>query len=123
VPSRQDQLHSYQYSQQRVVAALVTHDPDPHRSPLRRAGSAALISLVVASLAVGGAAVYGLLKGRSSVEPRNEAVVFLEKGSGARFVYLKSDDRMHPVLNYSSALLIANATEPKMVDASSQSLA
>jgi type VII secretion protein EccB len=123
VPSRQDQLHSYQYSQQRVVAALVTHDPDPHRSPLRRAGSAALISMVVASLAVGGAAVYGLLKGRSTVEPRNEAVVFLEKGSGARFVYLKSDDRMHPVLNYSSALLITNGTEPKMVNASSQSLA
>lgn len=123
MPSRQDQLHSYQYSQQRVVAALVTHDPDPHRSPLRRAGSAALISLVVASLAVGGAAVYGLLKGRSSVEPRNEAVVFLEKGSGARFVYLKSDDRMHPVLNYSSALLIVNAAEPKLVEASSQSLA
>ena len=123
MPSRQDQLHSYQYSQQRVVAALVTHDPDPHRSPLRRAGSAALISLVVASLAVGGAAVYGLLKGRSSVEPRNEAVVFLEKGTGARFVYLKSDDRMHPVLNYSSALLIANGTEPELVEASSQSLA
>ena len=123
MPSRQDQLHSYQYSQQRVVAALVTHDPDPHRSPLRRAGSAALISLVVASLAVGGAAVYGLLKGRSSVEPRNEAVVFLEKGSGARYVYLKSDDRMHPVLNYSSALLITNGSEPKMVEASSQSLA
>ncbi|GID97288.1 type VII secretion protein EccB [Amorphoplanes digitatis] len=123
MPSRQDQLHSYQYSQQRVVAALVTHDPDPHRSPLRRAGSAALISLVVASLAVGGAAVYGLLKGRSTVEPRNEAVVFLEKGSGARYVYLKSDDRMHPVLNYSSGLLIANTNEPKLVDASSESLA
>ncbi len=123
MPSRQDQLHSYQYSQQRVVAALVTHDPDPHRSPLRRAGSAALIGLVVATLAVGAAAVYGLLKGRSSVQPRNEAVVFLEKGSGARFVYLKSDDRMHPVLNYSSALLIANATAPKLVEASSQSLA
>jgi type VII secretion protein EccB len=123
VPSRQDQLHSYQYSQQRVVAALVSHDPDPHRSPLRRAGSAALISLVVAALAVGGAAVYGLLKGRSTVEPRNEAVVFLEKGSGARFVYLKSDDRMHPVLNYSSALLIAGGTAPKMVEASAQSLA
>ena len=123
MPSRQDQLHSYQYSQQRVVAALVTHDPDPHRSPLRRAGSAALISLVVASLAVGGAAVYGLLKGRSSVDPRNEAVVFLEKGSGARYVYLKSDGRMHPVLNYSSALLITNGSEPKMVEASSQSLA
>ncbi|MEU7903932.1 type VII secretion protein EccB [Actinoplanes sp. NPDC049118] len=123
MPSRQDQLHSYQYSQQRVVAALVTHDPDPHRSPLRRAGSAALISLVVASLAVGGAAVYGLLKGGSTVDPRNEAVVYLEKGSGARYVYLKSDGRMHPVLNYSSGLLIANSNQPKMVDASSESLA
>ncbi|MEU4219584.1 type VII secretion protein EccB [Actinoplanes sp. NPDC026623] len=123
MPSRQDQLHSYQYSQQRVVAALVTHDPDPHRSPLRRAGGAALVSMVVATLAVGGAAVYGILKGQSTVDPRNEAVVFLEKGSGARFVYLKSDDRLHPVLNYSSGLLIANATEPRMVDASSESLA
>ncbi len=123
MPSRQDQLHSYQYAQQRVVSALVTHDPDPHRSPLRRAGSAALVSLVVAALAVGGAAVYGLLKGSSTVEPRNEAVVFLEQGSGARYVYLKSDDRMHPVINYSSALLIANAAEPKMVDASAESLA
>jgi len=49
VPSRQDQLHSYQYSLQRVVAALVTHDPDPHRSPLRRAGTTALVSLVIAA--------------------------------------------------------------------------
>ena len=69
VPSRQDQLHSYQYSLQRVVAALVTHDPDPHRSPLRRAGTTALVSLVIAALAVGGAAVYGLLTGHSNVEP------------------------------------------------------
>ena len=123
MPSRQDQLHSYQYAQQRVVAALVTHDPDPHRSPLRRAGTTVLVSIVVAALAVGGAAVYGLLKGRSSVEPRNDAVVFLEKGTGARYVYLKSDDKMHPVLNYTSGLLIANAPAPEMKNASRESLA
>ena len=123
MPSRQDQLHSYQYSQQRVVAALVTHDPDPHRSPLRRAGATVLVSVVVAALAVGGAAVYGLLKGRSSVDPRNDAVVFLEKGTGARYVYLKSDDKMHPVLNYTSGLLIANAPAPAMKNASRESLA
>ncbi|BCJ53364.1 type VII secretion protein EccB [Actinoplanes sp. NBRC 14428] len=123
MPSRQDQLHSYQYAQQRVVAALVTHDPDPHRSPLRRAGTTVLVSLVVAALAVGGAAVYGLLKGRSTVEPRDESVVFLEKGTGARYVYLKSDDKMHPVLNYASGLLIANAPAPEMKNASRESLA
>lgn len=123
MPSRQDQLHSYQYAQQRVVAALVTHDPDPHRSPLRRAGTTVLISIVVAALAVGGAAAYGLLKGRSTVDPRDEAVVFLEKGTGARYVYLKSDGKMHPVLNYSSGLLIANAQAPQMKNASPESLA
>jgi type VII secretion protein EccB len=123
VPSRQDQLHSYQYSLQRVVSALVTHDPDPHRSPLRRAGMTALISLVIAALAVGAAAIYGLLTGQSNVQLKNESVVFLEKGSGARYVYLKSDGKLHPVLNYTSGLLIANAQAPKMVSTSRQRLA
>jgi type VII secretion protein EccB len=123
VPSRQDQLHSYQYSLQRVVAALVTHDPDPHRSPLRRAGTTALVSLVIAALAVGGAAVYGLLTGHSNVTVTDESVVFLEKESGARYVYLSSDHRLHPVLNYASGLLIANAQEPKVVSASRERLA
>jgi hypothetical protein len=122
VPSRQDQLHSYQYSLQRVVSALVTHDPDPHRSPLRRAGTTALVSVVIAALAVGGAAIYGLLTGHSTVQLRDESVVFLEKGSGARYVYLRSDDRLHPVLNYTSGLLIANAQAPKLVSTSRERL-
>jgi type VII secretion protein EccB len=123
VPSRQDQLHSYQYSLQRVVAALITHDPDPHRSPLRRAGTTALVSLIIAALAVGGAAVYGLLTGSSTVQLKDESVVFLEKGSGARYVYLQSDGKLHPVLNYTSGLLIATAQEPKMVSTSRERLA
>ncbi|MFI5495558.1 type VII secretion protein EccB [Actinoplanes sp. NPDC051859] len=123
MPSRQDQLHSYQYAQQRVVAALVSHDPDPHRSPLRRAGTTVLIGIVVAALAVGGAAIYGLITGRSSVNPKNEAVVFLEKGTGARYVYLKSDQKLHPVLNYASGLLIADSATPELKSASRESLA
>ncbi|WP_189079811.1 type VII secretion protein EccB [Mangrovihabitans endophyticus] len=123
MPSRQDQLHSYQYSLQRVVAALVTHDPDPHRSPLRRAGMTVLVGAVIATLALGGTLVYGILTGTNTVELRDESVVFLEKGSGARFVYLKTDDRLHPIINYSSGLLIANSSEPKVVSTSSDRLA
>jgi type VII secretion protein EccB len=123
VPSRQDQLHSYQYSLQRVVAALVTHDPDPSRSPLRRAGTTALVSLLIASLAVGGAAVYGILTGHSNVEPKDAKFVFQEKGTGARFIYLESDAKLHPVLNYASGLLLANAATPELKSISSDKLA
>jgi type VII secretion protein EccB len=123
VPSRQDQLHSYQYSLQRVVAALVTHDPDPHRSPLRRAGTTALVSLVIAMLAVTGAAAWGVLQGSNGQDVKDGSVVFLEKGSGAQYVYLESDEKLHPVLNYTSGLLVANATEPKVVNASRERLA
>jgi len=123
VPSRQDQLHSYQYSLQRVVAALVTHDPDPHRSPLRRAGITALISLVIAMLAVTGAAIWGALRGSNGQDPRDPSALFVEKGTGAQYVYLESDSKLHPVLNYTSGLLVANSTEPKVVSESRQRLA
>ncbi len=123
MPSRQDQLHSYQYSLQRVVAALVTHDPDPHRSPLRRAGTTALISVVVAALAVTAAAVWGILTGAGTDKIDDESAVYMDKTTGARYVFVKSDNRLHPVLNYASGLLIANGDGPNVVGASSRSLA
>jgi type VII secretion protein EccB len=123
VPSRQDQLHSYQYSLQRVVAALVTHDPDPSKSPLRRAGTTALVSLLIASLAVLGATIYGVLTGQSNASPKDPKVVFQEKGTGARFVYLESDAKLHPVLNYTSGLLLASADTPGLESISSDKLA
>ncbi|SNY58307.1 type VII secretion protein EccB [Paractinoplanes atraurantiacus] len=123
MPSRQDQLHSYQYSLQRVVAALVTHDPDPQRSPLRRAGTTALVSLLIAALAVLAATIYGIFTGNSNVSPKDASVVFQEKGTGARFVYSEADSRLHPVLNYASGLLLANAEAPEMKGISSEKLA
>jgi type VII secretion protein EccB len=123
VPSRQDQLHSYQYSLQRVVAALVTHDPDPSRSPLRRAGTTALVSLLIAAIAVGAAGLYGIFTGQNTVNPRDPSVVFQEKGTGARFVYLESDSRLHPVLNYSSGLLLSTGQTPNLVGVASDKLA
>ncbi|GIF01599.1 type VII secretion protein EccB [Paractinoplanes rishiriensis] len=106
--TRQDQVHSYQYAVQRVVSALVAHDPDPARSPLRRAGTTALVGMLVAALAVGGVAIYGLLTGNNAVNPRDPSVIFQEKGTGAQYVYLAADQRLHPVLNYTSALLLTD---------------
>jgi len=105
--SRQDQLHSYQFSVQRVVAALVLREPDPAQAPGRRLAGATLAGLLLAALSLAGAAAYGLLRPGAGDDWRAPGTVIVERDSGARYVYL--DGRLHPVLNYASARLLAGA--------------
>ncbi|HEX5543697.1 MAG TPA: type VII secretion protein EccB [Micromonospora sp.] len=111
--SRQDQLHSYQFMIQRVVAALVMRETDPARSPFRRAAGATLASVLIAVIAVGAVAAYGAIVGGGATGWRDPSVVIVEKESGARYVY--RDEKLHPVLNYASALLIAESARPRTV--------
>ncbi|MFG1760386.1 type VII secretion protein EccB [Micromonospora echinofusca] len=110
MPSRQDQLHSYQFTVQRAVAALVMRETDPAQSPFRRLAGAGLASVLVAAIGLGGFALYGLFTGGGS-SWRDPGAVIVEKESGARFVY--REEKLHPVLNYASALLIIGAERPK----------
>ncbi|WBB81216.1 type VII secretion protein EccB [Micromonospora sp. WMMD882] len=119
MPSRQDQLHSYQFTLQRAVAALVMRETDPAVSPFRRLAGAALASVLVAAIVLGGAALYGLFAGGGS-KWRDERAVVVEKESGARFVY--RDGKLHPVSNYASALLIIGADQAKTVLVSRKSI-
>ena len=105
--SRQDQLHSYQFMVQRVVAAVVMRETDPAQSPFRRAAGATMVGVLVAALALAGVAVYGVLVPGDGTGWREPGSVLVERESGARYVYL--DGRLHPVLNYASALLIAGS--------------
>ncbi|MBY8874589.1 type VII secretion protein EccB [Micromonospora sp. PLK6-60] len=119
MPSRQDQLHSYQFTVQRAVAALVMRETDPARSPFRRLAGAGLASVLVAAIGLGGSALYGLFAG-GGTKWRDTAAVIVEKESGARFVYRQ--DKLHPVLNYASALLITGAEQPRTVLVSRRSI-
>ncbi|MEV4507587.1 type VII secretion protein EccB [Dactylosporangium sp. NPDC049525] len=119
--SRQDQLHSYQFMVQRVVAALVMRETDPPRSPFRRVAGATLVGILLAALGVGGAAAYALVVPGTSGKWRNDRAIIVEKESGALFVY--RDERLHPVLNQASALLILNQPGAKTVAVSAKSLA
>ncbi|MET8353091.1 type VII secretion protein EccB [Micromonospora sp. NPDC005206] len=119
MPSRQDQLHSYQFSVQRAVAALVMRETDPAQSPFRRLAGAALASVLVAAIGLGGSALYGLFAGGGSGW-RDPGAVIVEKESGARFVY--REQKLHPVLNYASALLIVGADRSKTVLVSRRSI-
>ncbi|MFI5925705.1 type VII secretion protein EccB [Micromonospora sp. NPDC051543] len=119
MPSRQDQLHSYQFSVQRAVAALVMRETDPAQSPFRRLAGAGLASVLVAVIGLGGAALYGLFAGGGKGW-RDPGAVIVEKESGARFVY--REEKLHPVLNYASALLIVGADRAKTVLVSRRSI-
>ncbi|MGC4855951.1 type VII secretion protein EccB [Micromonospora sp. DT4] len=119
MPSRQDQLHSYQFSVQRAVAALVMRETDPAQSPFRRLAGAGLASVLVAVIGLGGSALYGLFAG-GGTGWRDPGAVIVEKESGARFVY--REQKLHPVLNYASALLIVGAARSKTVLVSRRSI-
>ncbi|TDB81463.1 type VII secretion protein EccB [Micromonospora sp. KC721] len=120
MPSRQDQLHSYQFTVQRAVAALVMRETDPAQSPFRRLAGAGVASVLVATIALGGFALYGLFAGGGN-KWRDPGAVIVEKESGARFVY--RDGKLHPVLNYASALLIIGAERSSTVLVSRRSIA
>lgn len=119
--SRQDQLHSYQFMVQRVVAALVMRESDPPRSPFRRVAGATLVGVLIAALGIGGAAAYALVVPGTSGKWRNDRAIIVEKESGALFVY--RDERLHPVLNQASALLILNQAGVKTVSVGKATLA
>jgi type VII secretion protein EccB len=120
MPSRQDQLHSYQFMVQRVVAALVMRETDPAQSPFRRAAGATLASVLVAAIALGGFAVYGAIRGSGGDKFRDTNAVVIERESGARYVY--RDEKLHLVLNYTSALMIVGSANPKTVLVSRSSI-
>lgn len=107
--SRQDQLHSYQFTVQRVVSAVVMRETDPAQSPFRRAAGATLAGVLLAALGLAAMAVYGVVAPADGAGWRDAGAVVLERESGARYVFL--DGRLHPVLNYASALLILGSVD------------
>src|SRR5215218_8560512 len=119
VPSRSDQLHSYQFAVRRVVSAVAAHESNPARPPGRRAGVTLLAGALVAALGLAGFAVWGLVQPGGSTRWRSGQSVIVEKESGAKFVFV--DGVLHPVANYSSALLIVGA--PRTISVARRSLA
>lgn len=111
--TRQDQLHSYQFAVQRVLAALVLRETDPAQSPLRRVAGATLAGVLVAAIGVGVAAVWGVVAGGGRQQWRTPNAVLVEKETGARYVY--RDGRLHPVANLGSALLLGGGGAPRRV--------
>lgn len=101
--SKRDQLHAYQFLVQRVISALVTRETDPEQPPFRRPVNAAFGGIAIAVIALAAVGVYGVLNPGGNTAWADGKKVVVEKETGTRYVYL--DGRLHPVANYTSALL------------------
>lgn len=120
MPSRQDQLHSYQFMVQRVVSALVLRETDPPQSPFRRVAGATMASVLVAVVIAAGFGVYGVFTNKGDRTWNKEGAVIVEKGTGAAYVF--SEGKLHPALNLTSAYLASSSPKPQKFEVSTKSL-
>jgi type VII secretion protein EccB len=118
--SKRDQLHAYQFLVQRVISALVTRETDPEQPPFRRPVNGAFGGVAIAVIALAAVGVYGMINPGGNDSWMDGKSVVVEEETGTRYVYL--DGRLHPVENYTSALL-AIGEHAKTVDISRDSLA
>lgn len=121
MPSRTDQLHSYQFRTRRVLAALVMRETDPAQSPLRRGVGAVFAGVMITVLLSAGFGIYSIFTRVGGDTWRTDGSVVVERETGASYVYLNGT--LYPTLNLASAMLAARQPNPTVHRVASRSLA
>lgn len=115
--TRKDLLKAHRFQSQRLVAALVSGQPNTPEPALRRIAGATFGGLMVGLIIVAVFGIIGFVSPGGSTSWREPGRVVVEKGSGAVFVMV--DETLHPVLNFASARLLTEGGETVTVAASS----
>jgi type VII secretion protein EccB len=114
VQTRRDQLHAYRFQNRRALAALVTGEPNVLEPPMRRLTVVTISGIMIAILIACGFALVGVFKPTTGDKWKDGGAIIVERQTGARYVYY--DKVLHPVLNYSSAVLaIGGSQDPHVV--------
>ncbi|MGW0431203.1 type VII secretion protein EccB [Micromonospora sp. NPDC003197] len=119
MPTRRDQMQSYQFIMQRVVSALAYQDIDPVQPTGRRLVGAGLAGIMVAVVGLAAVGVYAMVRPGGSDKWRDGSSIIVERETGTRYVY--REGVLHPMANFASALLALGGT-PKTTQVSANSL-
>ncbi len=108
--SRKDLLKAHKFTADRLVKALVTHDPDQLDQPLRRSSMGIFASIMVAVVIMAGFGVVGLIKpGNNSTWKESETLVVIDSEAGQ--VYWYKNPTLYPMTNITSAKLAAATSD------------
>ncbi|MBO0870872.1 MAG: type VII secretion protein EccB, partial [Micromonosporaceae bacterium] len=116
--SRREQMHAYRFLVRRIVSGLLSGEPETTELPMRRFAVGFSCSALVAAIVFAGLGIWGLLH-PAGVHP-TENVIIVERETGAKYVYLQGE--LHPILNWTSALLIVKQAQPPVQTMSQVSL-
>ncbi len=121
--NNRDRLQAHRFVVGRLVNAMVRAEPDSAVAPMRRATRGWFYGLMVAVLVVAGFAIYGLVRGGGESRWRTGDAVIVDKETGTRYILFGDKQRLHPVLNLTSALLaIGSGRRPDIVAVSASAL-
>jgi type VII secretion protein EccB len=119
VQTRRDQLHAYRFLTRRAMSALVTGEPDTVEPPMRRLTVTTISGIMVAIVVAAAVAVIALIRPGGGNDWQEDGTVVAARETGA--LYLMIDGRLHPVLNYPSAVLASGKASEVEVELVSRS--
>ncbi|MEU7042747.1 type VII secretion protein EccB [Streptomyces varsoviensis] len=103
--SRRDQVQAHMFVMGRLSTGLFRDDPDAADPPHRRTTKGVVIGLVIGALVALVVTVYGVIVPGGADNWKKPGTLVVDEDTGARYISL--DGVLHPVLNQTSAKLLA----------------
>ena len=104
--SRRDQVQAHAYVVGRLTSALVHGEPDAPDSPMRRTALGSFGGVMFGTLAVAAFLIWGLISPASNAAVFKAGELVVVKQTESRYIFARGE--LHPVLNWSSAMLLLN---------------
>ncbi len=115
--SRRDQLQAYQFLRRRIVAALLSGEPESLDSPMRRIVRTTFAGSMIAVLLLAGFGFFGVIhKGGTNSWQKGDALI-LVKGQTQGYVWFQR--KLFPMLNEASGRLFVGSGTQRSVSAAS----
>ncbi|MGP3932343.1 type VII secretion protein EccB [Nonomuraea sp. KM88] len=121
--TQKDLYQAHRLMQQRLGLALLQAEPDVPETPMRRHNVATFCGIIVAVLIMAAFGIWGLLSPGNATKLDEPGRLLVEEETGAKYVYSQEQQRLLPVANYVSALLLLDTSNFEVRSVSAASLA